>query len=227
MNNSDNPTPPIPPTQPAAAPSPQEPVTPFGYGELAATVRRPHRLLDLVLGERQRLAANLKGGVELPALLAALLTCSLLAALPFAAVDGVGRSAHVATLFLGSVLLCYPSLQVFGTYLGVRLHPAQYLAIALVIPSAAALFTLGFAPIYWFLVATMPGPVAGGSDVSLGIRVTLLIIAMGLALSHVNRLLLRDARLAPLQENWLLWAGWQLLLVFLTWRMAETLGLLG
>jgi len=201
---------------------PQTPVEPFAHGELAATLRRPHRLLDVVLGERQRLAANLQRGIEIPALLGALLMCSFFAALPFAMVDGASRVAHVALLFLGSVLLCYPSLQVFGAYLGIGMHPAQCLAIALVIPSAAALFTLGFAPIYWFLELTMPERVAG-SNIT---RILLLVLSLLLALSHVNRCLYTDARLTPLRENWALWIGWQLLLVFLTWRMAETLGLL-
>jgi hypothetical protein len=195
---------------------------PFAHAELAETLRRPYRLLDVVLGERQRLAANLRGGVAIPALLGALLLCSFVGALPFAAVDGLDRVAHIAMLFLGSVLLCYPSLQVFGAYLGIGLHPAQCLAIALVIPSAAALFTLGFAPIYWFLELTMPERVAG-SNVT---RILLLVLSLALALSHVNRCLYGDARLTPLRQNWALWAGWQLLLVFLTWRMAETLGLL-
>lgn len=196
--------------------------TPFAAGELAATARRPHRLLDVVLGERRRLAATLHGAEALPALLAALLVCSLLAALPFAVVDGLDRTAHVAALFLGSVLLCYPSLQVFSVYLGVRLQPLQCLAIALVIPSAAALFTLGFAPIYWFLQFTMPAAAAGWNVT----RIVLLVLSLVLALSHVNRCLYSDARLAPLRDSWALWAGWQLLVVFLTWRMAETLGML-
>lgn len=207
-------------------PSPQLPeepqVAPFGPGELAATATRPHRLLDVVLGERRRLAATLHGGDALPALLAALVACSLLGALPFAMVDGLDRAAHVAALFLGSVLLCYPSLQVFGAYLGVQLRPAQCLAIALVIPSAAALFTLGFAPIYWFLQWTMPA-IDGEWNLT---RIVLLVLSLLLALSHVNRCLYADARLSPLRDSWALWAGWQLLVVFLTWRMAEALGML-
>ena len=210
----ERPTPPDLPEELAA--------TPFAPGELAATARRPHRLQDVVLGERRRLAATLHGVEALPALLTALLVCSLLAALPFAMVDGLDRVAHVAALFLGSVLLCYPSLQVFGAYLGVRLQPIQCLAIALVIPSAAALFTLGFAPIYWFLQFTMPA-----ADAELNVtRIVLLVLSLVLALSHVNRCLYSDGRLAPLRESWALWAGWQLLVVFLTYRMAETLGML-
>ena len=113
-------------------------------------------------------------------------------------------------------------LVLVGAYLGVRLQPIQCLAIALVIPSAAALFTLGFAPIYWFLQFTMPAADAGWNVT----RIVLLVLSLVLALSHVNRCLYSDARLAPLRDSWALWAGWQLLVVFLTWRMAETLGML-
>ncbi|MCK5945471.1 MAG: hypothetical protein KAI24_26000, partial [Planctomycetes bacterium] len=81
----------------------------------------------------------------------------------------------------------------------------------------------GFAPIYWFLEVTMPEPTAGAHLT----RIALLVLSMVLALSHVNRCLFTDARFAPLRDNWPLWAGWQLLLVFLTWRMGDTLGLLG
>ncbi|MFK7738836.1 MAG: hypothetical protein AB8H80_00835 [Planctomycetota bacterium] len=223
------PPPDLPPSSPPSANAGDTPAVPFEYDELsvAATLRRPHRMLDIVLGERRRLAANMERGFELRALLATLLTCSVLAAVPFALVDGLERIAHVAMLFLGSVLLCYPSLQVFGSYLGIALHPAQYLTIALVIPAAAALFTLGFAPIYWFLSLTMPGATSGAAAMpSSAVRITLLVLAMALALSHINRLLLRDVRLAPLQQNMALWIGWQVLLVFLTWRMADTLGLI-
>ncbi|HIE69466.1 MAG TPA: hypothetical protein EYP98_04500 [Planctomycetes bacterium] len=144
-----------------------------------------------------------------------------------ALIDGLERVAHITLLFLGSVLLCYPSLQVFGSYLGVRMHPAQTLAIALVIPSAAALFTFGFAPIYWFLNFTMPGDGPDGMPSSSAItRVVLLVFSLLLALSHLNRCLFGDSNLKVLRDNWALWVGWQVLLVFLTYRMAESLDLL-
>ena len=193
-------------------------------------------MLDIVLGERLRLAANLRTGQDVRALVAILLLCSVAFAVPFALIDGPERIGHVTVLFLGSVLLCFPSLQVFGSYLGVRMHPAQNLAIALVIPSAAALFTFGFAPIYWFLNATMPtsdfnssgSAIAGDAGLtgSATTRIVLLVFSLLLALSHLNRCLFADRNLKALRENWPLWIGWQVLLVFLTYRMAETLGLL-
>jgi len=220
------PTEPAPPQQPATPKRAREPeAQPFAHGELAACLRRPHRMLDVVLGERLRLAANLRTGSNVPALVAVLLACSVAFAVPFALIDGTDRVAHIALLFLGSVLLCFPSLQVFGSYLGVRMHPAQNLAIALVIPSAAALFTFGFAPIYWFLDATMPVDDGLNGSGSAATRVVLLVFSLLLALSHLNRCLFADPNLKALRESWPLWVGWQVLLVFLTYRMATTLGL--
>lgn len=216
---TDPPTPPLPKT--AAANPPEPEAMPFAHGELTACLSRPHRMLDIVLGERLRLAANLRTGNNMATLVAVLLLCSVAFAVPFALIDGPSRVAHIALLFLGSVLLCFPSLQVFGSYLGVRMHPAQNLAIALVIPSAAALFTFGFAPIYWFLDFTMP--IEAGIQGSTATRVVLLVFSLLLALSHLNRCLFADKNLKALRENWPLWVGWQVLLVFLTYRMAETL----
>lgn len=202
---------------------PADDLRPFAQGELTACLSRPHRMLDVVLGERTRLAANLRTGEGVKALVTIMLLCSVAFAVPFAVIDGPSRVAHIAVLFLGSVLLCYPSLQVFGSYLGVRMHPGQTFAIALVIPSAAALFTFGFAPIYWFLDYTMPTDAPGQGSLT---RVVLLVFSLLLALSHLNRCLFADSNLKVLRDNWALWVGWQVLLVFLTYRMAEALSLL-
>ncbi len=214
--------------EPKVTPTASKPeIQPFAQHELTDCMRRPHRMLDVVLGERLRLAANLRTGSNVTALVTILLLCSVAFAVPFALIDGLERVAHITLLFLGSVLLCYPSLQVFGSYLGVRMHPAQTLAIALVIPSAAALFTFGFAPIYWFLNFTMPGDGPDGMPSSSAItRVVLLVFSLLLALSHLNRCLFGDSNLKVLRDNWALWVGWQVLLVFLTYRMAESLDLL-
>ncbi len=39
------------------------------------------------------------------------------------------------------MVICFPSLQVFSAYLGVKISITQNLALALIIPAAAALFT--------------------------------------------------------------------------------------
>jgi len=210
-------------TEPPPLPtSPLPPAEPFALGELQACLYRPHRTLDIVLADRARLVASVRCGKELLALVAVLALCSITFAVPFAAVDGSRRLGHVAILFLGSVLLCFPSLQVFGSYLGIRLSLAQNFALSLVIPSAAALFTFGFFPIYWFLDATMPpdGALTGRTT-----RVVLLVCSMLLALSHCNRCLFLDPSLKAFRSSWPLWIGWQVLLLFITYRMADTLGM--
>jgi len=53
-------------------------------------------------------------------LLGVLAVSSSLFAVPFAAVDGGRRLGHVAQLFLGSMLICFPALQVFRTCFALR-----------------------------------------------------------------------------------------------------------
>lgn len=214
------PSPASPEPKPRPTTPPLPPAEPFAQAELRASLTQPQRMLDVVLGERRRLVANLLGGHEMRSVLASLLLCSLVAAIPYGMVDGPRRVLHIAMLFLGSVLLCVPSLLVFASYLGVRMHWAQHLSIALIIPAAAALFTLGFAPIYWFLEWSMPDGNGGTAT-----RIVLLVFSLLLALSHLNRCLFVDAGLKALRDNWALWAGWQLLLVFLCYRMARVLGM--
>lgn len=224
---SDTPTPDTPtpdetvPATPRPARTPAPVFEPFSHDELRACLTRPARNLDVVLAGRGRLIANVNGQAHLVILLAVLGFCSVLFTLPFAAVDGAANSARLALLFAGSALICFPSLHVFASYLGLRLSLEQNLALTLVIPAATALFTVGFAPIYWFLTATMPAD----SNVSgTATRVVLLVAAMLLGLSHLNRCLFGDATLKQLRASWPLWIGWQVLLLWITWRMAQTLG---
>lgn len=210
----------------AASPAPAATLAaslPFAAAELRACVVRPQRLLDVVLVERQRLVASVLQPAHLLLLVGALLVTAVAFAVPFGLVEGARRGGHVALLFLGSVLLCFPSLQVFGSYLGVRLTVAQNLALALLIPSAAALFAFGFFPIHWFLLATT------ASDASLttsGVRIALLAASLLLGMSHCNRCLFLDPSLKAFRSSWPLWIAWQALLVFITWRMARALDLL-
>lgn len=206
-------------TSPGALPVPAEP---FTLAELRGCLVRPQRTLDVVLVERGRLVASVLSPRTLVPLVAVLLLCGVLFAVPFGLVDEPRRAGHIATLLVGSVLLCFPSLQVFGAYLGLRLTLAQNLAIALLIPSAAALFTFGFFPIHWFLLATMQDAPSTGST----IRVVLLSASLLLGLSHCNRCLFLDRNLRAFRASWVLWIAWQGLLLFISWRMARALGLL-
>ena len=215
--------PPFPPADGAAIAAAPEPAAPFAAAELRTCLVRPQRMLDVVLVERGRLVASVLQPANAIALTAALLVCAVAFAVPFGLVEGVRRGGHVAMLFLGSVLLCFPSLQVFGSYLGVRLSIAQNLAIALLIPSAAALFTFGFFPIHWFLLWTMS---ADASLTTSGVRISLLAVSLLLGLSHCNRCLFLDPNLKAFRSNWPLWIAWQALLLFITWRMARALDML-
>ena len=219
------PQPPSVPSAAGAAIAAGTPVpdAPFTTAELRSCLVRPQRLLDVVLVERGRLVASVLQPANAIALAAALLVCAVAFAVPFGLVEGVRRGGHVAMLFLGSVLLCFPSLQVFGSYLGVRLSIAQNLAIALLIPSAAALFTFGFFPIHWFLLWTMS---ADASLTTSGVRIALLAVSLLLGLSHCNRCLFLDPNLKAFRSSWPLWIAWQALLLFITWRMARALDML-
>jgi hypothetical protein len=133
------------------------------------------------------------------------------------------RAGDIAVLFLGSTLLCFPSLQVFSSYLGVRAQPVQNLVLALLVPAAAALFCFGFFPIYWFLDFTMsPDSAVPPHAIAIG----LLTVSLALGLGHLDRCLLVERAFGALRASWWLLAGWQLLLVFITYRMALALQIL-
>ena len=98
---------------PSELPGPE----PFLTAELQACLKRPQRTLDIILAERHRLVATVSTGTALGTLLVVLGACSVVAATPFAAVDGGRRLLHVATLFLGSVLVCFPALPCHPDYI--------------------------------------------------------------------------------------------------------------
>lgn len=214
------PAPRVRPAAAAALPAPR----PFDDGELAAVLRRPAQALAVVLAERQRLAASIGSGSAPWRLVLLLLACTALAALPYGLVLGLPAWWKIAALFGGSVLLCYPSLQVFGSYLGSRLQPLQNLALALVIAAVAALFTLGFCPIVWFLQATMrQGDWIDAAKVS----VVLLAAALLAGLAQLTHCVALDRTLRPQPTSYGLLLAWQLLVLFVTLRMARALDLLG
>ena len=208
---------------PAAAAAVPVPALAFDALELRRSLVRPHTILEIVLAERGRLVATVCKHSNLTVLVAVMVATSIAFTVPFALVRGPRQAADIAALFLGSTLLCFPSLQVFSSYLGVRATVAQNLALTLLVPSAAALFCFGFFPIYWFLDATM----AEGSAVSAGaIAIGLLTVSLVLGLAHLNRCLLVDSALSGLRSSWPLLVGWQSLLVFITYRMAVALQIL-
>jgi hypothetical protein len=200
--------------------APLAPATPFAGAELAAMLRWPGRSFDAVLGEHRRLGASLAGppAWRLAAVLTALIA---LTSLPFGVVLTGADCWKVAALFGGSVLLCWPSLQVFGAYLGCGLHPAQSLALALLTACVATMFTFGFAPILWFLQVTMQhGDRVDAADAASA----MLTVALLAGLAHAARCC--AARTAGHRDRaFVLLIVWQVLVLMLTIRMARALGL--
>lgn len=122
------------------------------------------------------------------------------------------------------MLLCSPSLQVFGAWIGCRLRSGQTLALALVVAAVAALFSLGFAPILWFLDVTMrDGDWIDAADVA---RLLLGCSLLAGLVQLLQSVLARPQVLRSRGGAWLL-LGWELLVLGVTWRMARVLGLLG
>ncbi|MGB3969866.1 MAG: hypothetical protein WBO45_24240 [Planctomycetota bacterium] len=209
---------------PAACPpsptnaAPPAPAAPWDEAELRAVLRAPGRTFDFVLAQPGRLVATIAGGAHLRLLVALLLGCTAFASIPYGVVQGGAAAWKVAVLFGGSVLLCWPSLQVFATFLGMRLHPTQSLALSLLISGVAALFTLGFAPILWFLGATMQdGDQLTAADASRA----MLVLAMAAGLLQLVRCAARDT---DSRARWLLLLPWLVLVVWVTRRMARVLG---
>ena len=190
--------------------------------ELRDLLRHPERALPLLLGERARLAATIGGQHDPWRLCLLLLVVALVASAPFGCVLSLAATWKVAVLFGGSVLLCWPSLQVFSSYLGGRLLPAQSLALSLVIACVAALFTLGFSPIQWFLQATMS---TGDHIDATTTSCVLLAVSMLAGLAQLLRCAIADRRLAG-HGTFVLLLAWQAVVVFVTLRMARALALI-
>jgi hypothetical protein len=192
---------------------------PYAEEELRAVFRRPHRAVEVVLAERGRLAATLTDRRKLGLLVALLFVASALFALPYGAVLDLHNLWKVVQLFAGSALICFPALHVFGAFLGFRVDIGQNLALTLLISSVAALFSLGFFPILWFLRAVMADEAS--AEVLHGISVGLLVISFGAGLTHVLRCMADTRSGRRFGPGFAVVVGiWQCLLVFITYRMA-------
>lgn len=209
-------------TNPTMASAPTAAALPLLDAELRDLLRHPGRALPVLLGERARLAATIGGQHEPWRLCLVLLVVALIASAPFGCVLGLASTWKVAVLFGGSVLLCWPSLQVFSSYLGGSLLPAQSLALSLVVACIAALFTLGFSPIQWFLQATMS---TGDHIDATTTACVLLAVSMLAGLAQLLRCAVADRRLAG-HGTFVLLLAWQAVVVFVTLRMARTLALI-
>jgi hypothetical protein len=203
---------------------PDQPAEPYSAAELGEALRLPHRAIDLVLTQRERWIASLAQGRQAPRLLAVLLVTSLLYSLPYGLLLDPRRCWQIAALYLGSVAICFPSLHVFSSFLGVRLRVEQSLALALLTATVASIFSLGFAPVFWFLSLTMPDR---HSTASLqGITCLLLTVSLLAGLLQLGRCSRGASRMLGGKAFPRLVILWQGLLVFITYRMGEYLGIL-
>ncbi|MCB9882045.1 MAG: hypothetical protein H6834_09660 [Planctomycetes bacterium] len=195
---------------------------PFTKRELLGVWRNPLQAIDLLLANRDRLEASLGHGQHVGLLAVTLLFASALFALPLGFVLSTVEPWRVGVLYLGSLVICLPSLQVFGAYLGIRVTTLHNLASGLVISAVAGMFAFGFFPILWFLRATMAEESDLVNPADLG--VAMLAFALFAGLLHALRCFVRGAR----SNAWaslsilLVWEG---LVVFIHYRMASVLGL--
>ena len=196
---------------------------PFSRQELRSLLRSPLRTMDVLLTQRQRFASNVALEHRLPTIGLVLFVMTALFALPFGAVLGLTSLWRVAVMWLGGLLICLPSLHIFGRYLGARLSWQQTLCVSLSGTAVASLFTFAFAPILGFLRVTMtdaqvvtPGAMA----------ILLLVCALFAGIGQLLRLLRNEATLrgiGPSVGRVLL--PWLALYVFITLRLASALGL--
>ena len=198
-------------------------VYPFSRQELGTMLCRPLRTMDLLLGQRRRLAVNVALEHRLPSLAVVLLLTTVLFALPYAAVVDVTSLWRVPLLLLGSLAICLPSLHVFGRFIGGSLSWMQMLCIALAATAVAALFTFAFAPILGFLRATMTGAhVISAASMS----IVLLLFSLLAGIAQLLRLLRGDTSLrgrgASVTRVLLPWLA---LYVFIFCRLASVLEL--
>ena len=170
----------------------------------------------------------------MPALAGVLLLASVVGALPYGMVLGVAAFWRVAVLYLGSTLICLPSLHVFSSYLGLRVAPLQTVVLALTIPAVAAVFCAGFAPIVGFLRVTMDE--AAGHLSRRAVSGVLLWFALAAGIAQLWRCALAgrrpvavDAPPVPFQEPLFLalilaWLG---VFLYVLTRMGTVLSLFG
>jgi hypothetical protein len=201
------------------------PAEPLSEGEVRAALRNPLRAVDVVLASPKRVAKNLELSQALVPLAVLLLLTAAIFALPYGLVLGADAWWRVAAFYLGSTLVCLPSLFVFSAYLGFGVKLAHTAVLALTIPAAAALFTAGFAPILWFLQLTFDAEAKqiGWREVS---NVLLWISLVAGVLQ-----LWRSMRKPSVDTNAvlfvLLWIAWHVVFLYVLVRMGNVLGLLG
>ena len=210
--------PPIVETAPASTPVDVETIELFTLTDLVAACLKPHRLIELLLGDRARLAQTIVASPILPLLVAVLLVAGLLFAVPFGIAPPVSAFWKVSVLYTGALLICFPSFFVFGQYVGLKLTVLQSLAIGLLISTTAGILTFGFFPIIWFVHVT-----SGSTEtVSRPLAALLLGASLVLGVLHMLGCVAYSRQLRG--GDYLLVLAWAGLVAFITLRMANFLG---
>jgi hypothetical protein len=205
--SADAPAPSIPVPPSADAPA-RAPVEPLSAAEVTVALRQPVRLFDLVLAVPEGVAANVERHEALDRLIWLFLLASVAFSIPYGLVHGFLSWWRVTALYLGSTLICLPSLHVFSSYLGLRVSLPQIVVLALTIPAVASVFTFGFAPILGFLRATMDD--TGGQVSWSTVSAFLLVIALVAGVAQLWRCLFSPKQLAsrfPFLAVLLVWHG--------------------
>jgi len=220
----------VPPSLPLFASTPRAPhppAEPFEHAEIAAAWTQPWRLVEFVLSGSARIAANVSQGKHLGSLVLALMLTSIFFALPYASVvaqrpwwDSWWR---VVVFYLGSTLICVPALQVFSSFLNLRVSLPQILVFALTIPAVGALFTFGFAPILGFLRITGKGE----SDLVSWhtISIVLLVFASLAGIAQLWRCLAASKGLPSRWRFVIVIFAWHWIFIVVLLRMGSELGL--
>jgi len=196
--------------------------TPFSDRELRLAAIRPHRIAEYVLGQKERLSKNVGEEQNLPFLVLLLTLCGIVSAVPYGAAPPVRGAWKIALLYMGSLVICFPSLFVFAQYLGLRLTLAQNAVLALIVGSVAGLFTFGFFPIIWFIDYTT------SSTASITSRhLSSVLLSVSFLLGSVHMLRYMNLSEDGVQSGWqrALVGCWVCLLAFITYRMASLLEL--
>jgi len=204
----------------------QEAAEPFTRAELARLARRPYLAPEYLLGGQRRLAASLGRGRDVWRLAALLLAVSVVATIPYSLLSPTRNVWKVSALITGSMLICLPCLHLFAQYLGLETRLEQTIGLSLVFTGAAALFTLGFAPVIWFIdLSTETGDAAQVTPAHVSVWLlaaawVLGILQMARCIGHSRRDAGGAGTLAPLVVLWLP------LLAFITYRMGRLLEVL-
>jgi len=190
---------------------------PYTLVEVKGATVRLYKAIELILAHPGRLAKNIYDKSQLGALLLLMCLTSLLFAVPYGLILDPQGFWRMLVLFLGSMLICFPSLHIFGDFLGFKIKLEQNLALGFIIASVAAIFSFGFFPIMGFLSLTMPGE-ASAKTLHI-LSVAFLITSLAAGIIHYIRIVRLLGSLPPPELFWPVVILWQGLLIFIVVRM--------